>query len=258
MPVTCRRPLSAILTCFVAIATSAAAQNRWRVDPRASLAWWQVNPHLNHLWATTCPEDPAWRPGEGRSSGWVIGEGLKPPKHGYAAVSDTTIVPLYPRKEVSPLCTEAVEGEITVADTARWLGVSGQVTVSGDALITGEERRDAYTRQAILQTERYPQIRFIIDSVVNVTHEADTVRGTAVGKFNLHGVTRPMTAGVRAWPTAGGLRVLAKFHVPAMDLTQVYGLSRFALGLGVTTRIWHHLFMGVDVVLRPQAAASGN
>jgi len=37
-------------------------------------------------------------------------------------------------------------------------------------------------------------------------------------------------------------------------LTSVYGLSRFALGLGVTTKIWMDLFMGVDLLLRPAAA----
>ena len=81
------------------------------------------------------------------------------------------------------------------------------------------------------------------------------MRGTAVGKLNLHGVTRPMTAGVRAWPEAGGLRVLAKFHIPAGELTTVYGFSRFALGLGVQTKIWYHLFMGVDLLLRTQATS---
>jgi hypothetical protein len=61
----------------------------------------------------------------------------------------------------------------------------------------------------------------------------------------------PMKAAVRAWPEAGGLRVLAKFRMPASALVEEYGLSRFSLGLGVMTRIWYDLFMGVDLVLRP-------
>jgi hypothetical protein len=241
----------ALLVALLAVTSHAQAQTRFRIDPRASLAWWQVNPHLNHLWATTCPEEPSWRPGEGRSGGWLIGQGLRPPKQGYAAVSDTTNVPLYPRYEPLPLCTEAVEGEILAADTVRWRGVRGEVKVRAEALVTGEERRDAFARDAILQASRYPEIRFSIDSLVNVTRQADTVRGTAVGVFSLRGVSKPMTAAIRAWPEAGGLRVLAKFAIPAPELTEDYGLSRFALGLGVTTRIWYHLFMGVDVVLRP-------
>jgi hypothetical protein len=243
---------------LIAMGAGARAQTRWTVDPRASLAWWQVNPHLNHLWATTCPEEPSWRPGEGRSGGWIVGRALKPPKQGYAAVSDTTLVPLYPRDSVKAVCTEAVEGQVVVADTAAWRGVRGEIAVQGAALITGEDRRDAYTRQAILETTRYPEIRFRVDSVVGVTRHADTLQGTAMGLFTLRHVSKPMTAVVRAWPEAGGLRVLAKFRIPAIAMTEEYGLSRFALGLGVTTRIWYDLFMGVDVVLRPEGRPAGN
>jgi polyisoprenoid-binding protein YceI len=241
-----------VATTLATLGAGARAQTRWTVDPKASLAWWQVNPHLNHLWATTCPEEPSWRPGEGRSGGWVIGQALRTPKQGYAAVNDTTNVPLYPRYEALDVCTEAVHGEVVVADAARLRGVRGAVTVRSDALITGEERRDAFARDAVLEATRYPVIRFTIDSVVNVTRQADTLHGTAVGVFTLRDVSKPMTARVEAWPEAGGLRVLAKFRIPAPDLTTEYGLSRFALGLGVTTRIWYDLFMGVDVVLRRQ------
>jgi len=247
-----------VLTALVALGSGARAQTRWNVDPRASLAWWQVNPHLNHLWATTCPEELSWRPGEGRSGGWVFDRALKPPKHGYGNVYDTTIVPVYPRPTVSSVCTEAVTGQVLVTDTVAWQGVRGEISVTAAALITGEDRRDQYTRQAILETTRYSEIRFRIDSVVDVTRQADTLRGTAVGVFTLRHVARPMTAAVRAWPEAGGLRVLAKFRIPAPSLTQEWALSRFALGLGVVTKIWYDLFMGVDVVLRPERVPAGN
>jgi polyisoprenoid-binding protein YceI len=243
------RPLF-VAAILAALGPGARAQTRWTIDAKSSLAWWQVNPHLNHLWATTCPEEPSWRPGEGRSAGWVIGQALRPPKHGYAGVNDTTIVPLYPRYEALPVCTEAVQGQVLVADTVRWRGVRGEVRVRGDELVTGEERRDTYSRQAVLETTRYPEIRFTIDSLVGVTRHADTVRGTAVGVLTLRDVSKPMTAGVQAWPEAGGVRVVAKLRIPATELTEEWGLSKFALGLGVTTRIWYDLFMGVDVVLR--------
>jgi len=248
-----RHAFGAALLC-VLTAVAAQAQSRWAADPEASLAWWQVNPHLSHLWATTCPEEPSWRPGEGRSAGWAIGQTLSPPKGGYAAVSDTIHVPLYPRRKVRSVCTEAVTAVVVVADTARLQGIRGQVVVKANTLVGGDVRRDTYARQAVLQTDRYPDIRFTIDSLVSVSRQADTLKGTAVGVFTLHGVAQPMTAAVRAWPEAGGLRVLGKFRVPASELTSVYGLSRFALGLGVTTKIWMDLFMGVDLLLRPAAA----
>jgi hypothetical protein len=248
----------ALLACFGAVVAGVQAQTRWTVDPKSSLAWWQVNPHLNHLWATTCPEEPSWRPGEGRSAGWVIGRALRPPKHGYANVSDTTIIPVYPRYAARDICTEAVRGLVLVSDTARWRGVRGEVTVRAEALITGDERRDAYTRQAVLQTDRYPEIRFTIDSVVGVTQRGDTLAGRAVGVFALHGVAKPITVPVQAWPEADGLRVLGKFHIPAAAMVQDYGLSKYALGLGVATEIWHELFMGVDLLLHRHQAPAGN
>ena len=232
----------------------AHAQTRWTIDPKASLAWWQVNPHLSHLWATTCPEEPSWRPGEGRSGGWVIDRAFRPPKQGYAAVSDTTNVPLYPRPRVRSVCTEAVSGEVVVADQAQWRGVRGQVVVKAAALVGGEERRDAYARQAILETTRYPDIKFRIDSLVNVTRRGDTIIGTAVGMFTLRDVTKPVTASVRGYPAAGGVRVLGKFSIKAEDLVPEYGMSKFALGLGVGARVWIDLFMGVDLVLRSEDA----
>lgn len=244
------RASCALSLCFLAAVASAHAQTRWTVDPTVSLAWWQVNPHLNHLWATTCPQEPSWRPGEGRGAGWVIGE-TRRPKQGYAGVYDTTVVPLYPRLTVRAVCAEAVEGEILVADTVAWRGVRGEVVVKAAALISGEERRDEFAHESVLEASRYPDIRFTIDSVVGLTPVDDTLRGRAMGVFTMHGVSKPMTASVRAWRDAGGLRVLARFRVPAAALTDEYGISKVALGLGVTTRIWYHLYMGVDVVLRP-------
>lgn len=236
-----------VLSLLIATAP-AAAQTRWTVDPKASLAWWQMSPNLNHLWATTCPEEPTWRPGEGRSAGWSL-HGLSPSQTGYAGVADTINVPLYPRWEALPLCTEAVQGHVVLEDAGTWLGARGEVLVNADALVTGHEERDIYTRKAILETTKYRSIRFTVDSVVGVARSADTLRGTAVGVFTLRNVSRPMTAVVEAWPQAGGLRVLAKLRVMASTLTTDYELSKYALGLGVGARIWQDLFMGVDLLL---------
>ena len=253
------RTVAAVLLCFLTAVAGAQAQTRWTVDPKLSLAWWQVSPHLNHLWATTCPEEPTWRPGEGRSGGWNINPELKTKSTtGYQAVADTINVPLYPRTKAEAVCTEAVRGGVTLSDTVRLRGVSGKVAVRADALISGSNERDAYSKRAILQTSRYREVTFTLDSVVNVTRHADTLRGTGVGQFKLLEVTQPMTANLIAWPEAGGIRVQAKLRIPAGNLVPVYGMSRFALGLGVGTKIWQDLFAGVDMVLRPEGAPAGN
>lgn len=244
----------ALVAGLVAVAASAHAQTRWTVDPRASLAWWQVSPHLNHLWATTCPEEPTWRPGEGHSGGWVVDKTLRRPRTGYANDPDTINVPFYPRDTVKSICTEAVAGTVVVADTMSWRVLRGAVAVKGGALITGEDRRDALAHNAILQANRYPEIRFTIDSVVNVTRQGRKLRGTAIGQLSLRDVTKPVTAVVEAWPEAGGLRVLSKVRIPASTLTTEWGLSKFALGLGIGTKIWQDLFVGADLLLRPEGA----
>jgi len=249
-----------LLAGLVAVGAGARAQSRWTVDPKLSLAWWQMSPHLNHLWATTCPEEPSWRPGEGRSAGWVINKELRTVYSGGTTgdqnVADTINVPLYPRAKVETVCTEAVEGQVLIGDTTAWQSVRGVVAVKGASLVTGEHRRDAYAKDAVLQVSRYPAIRFAIDSLVNLTRQADTLYGKAVGVFTVHGVAKPMTAVVRSWPEAGGRRVLAKFRIPVKDLTREYGFSKFALGLGVGTKIWQDVFMGVDVLMRPEAAGA--
>ena len=227
----------------------------WTVDRKASLAWWQVNPHFNQLWATTCPAEPSWRPGEGRSPGWNINPKLRAPKTGDAGVSDTVHVPLYPRDTVRSVCREAVEGRLLLPDAVKWRGARGEVMVRADSLVTGESMRDAYARKSVLQTALHRVIRFTLDSLVDVTRQADTIRGTAVGVVSIHGVDKPLNAAVRAWPEAGGTRVLARLRIPASLLWHEFGMSGIAL-FGVSTRLWKDFFMGVDLLLRPEATGA--
>lgn len=243
-----------LLLGFIVLAApgAARAQGRWSVDSKSSLAWWQVSPNLNHLWATTCPGDSSWRPGEGRSSGWYINPRLKLPKTGYAAVDDTVHVPLFPRSTVYPLCVEAVRGEITTPDTLHWRGVRGTIAVKGDALITGEMMRDVLMHQ-VMQTSSFPEIVFTVDSVTSPRQDGDTLRGTAVGTLTVRGIATPTTAQLRVFHDAGGMRVLSKIRMPATALLELTPRIH-TLGLGVSTNIWHDLFMGTDIVLRPEGS----
>jgi hypothetical protein len=227
----------------------ASAQSRWRVQGNSSLAWWQVNPHLNDLWATTCPADPDWRPGIGHNAGWEINPALRLPSNGFENKSDTVHVPLFPRYQVRHDCVDAVQGEFTVADTAHWSGVHGWLTVRSDAIITGSSWRDE-TMHELLGASSPADIRFTVDSVVDMTHHGDTLVGEAVGNMALHGTNTPMLAAVRAVPDSGGLRVLVRWRMAATELnTLLPGLSHVSLGLDA--RIWQDFFMGADLVLLP-------
>src|SRR5439155_13431959 len=206
-----RRTLVAAGAGLLAAAAALPAQTHWTIDPKTSLAWWQVSPHLNHLWATTCPQEPTWYPGEGRSSGFNIRP--PPPKSGYANTPDTVHVPLYPRYRVGAVCSEAVAGHVLLPDTVKWRGARGQVTVRADALVTGEAMRDVMMHQA-LETARFPDIRFTLDSLVGLIRQVDTLFCSAVGTLTVRGVQQPTTAAVKAFPEAGGIGALAQQGTP--------------------------------------------
>lgn len=228
----------------------AQASVAWTVDRKSSLAWYQVNPHFNQLWATTCPNEFSWRPGEGRSPGWTINPKLIAPRTGLSNVPDTIHVPFYPRPTAQAVCRQAVDGRIMLPDTVTWRGVHGVVTVTADSLVTGENMRDVYAR-TLLRTAHSPLLQFTIDSLADVTRQADTVFATAVGVLSVSGRDKPLNAVVRSWPEAGGIRVLARLRVQARVLWEDFGISKYAL-MGAGTGIWKDFFMGVDVLLRPE------
>ena len=246
-----RRSLAAALAGLLPMAVAAHAQVVWTVDPKASLAWWQVSPHLNHLWATTCPEESTWRPGEIRSFGWKIDPRLKLPT-GTGYEEDTVHVPLFPRDKARPVCGEAVQGRVLLPDTVTWRGARGEIAVNADALVTGLQFRDVMMHH-VLETSQFPEIHFTLDSLVGLTKRADTLRGSAVGTLTVRGVQMPTTAAVKAFPEAGGMRVLAKWRVWAPDLMLQLTPKLNYLGLGVNTAIWRDVFMGADLVFRPEA-----
>ncbi|MBI4420180.1 MAG: hypothetical protein HY560_05085 [Gemmatimonadetes bacterium] len=45
----------------------------------------------------------------------------------------------------------------------------------------------------------------------------------------------------------------ARFDIPPSALSDTYGISTMALGLGVTQTIWKIVHLGVDVVLKPSS-----
>jgi hypothetical protein len=262
--ITCSRSLEARLrrtataaVLFLLTAMATAQAQTWSVDPKGSIAWWQIDPHMNHLWGTTCPQEPSWRPGEGRSGGWTTEEAMnaKTLKTGFNTNSDTSHVPLYPRRRVRFVCTEAIQGVIMVPDTVNWRGTHGEFLIKANALATGEGMRDTYERDAILSVSVYPNIKVTIDSIVQPHRQRDTLYATVVGTWQLRGVTKPFTTKVTAFPEAGGTRVQGKFGIPVRMLVDDFGVYKRSLGLGVMMGIWKTLFMGVDLLVRSESQA---
>lgn len=240
----------AAVVCAIA-APGAASQGRWNIDQESSLAWWQVDPHLNHLWATTCPQDPSWRPGQDRTGGTDYDYALEAPKAGFSNTVDTIPMPAFPRLgQAEPLCAEAVSGEVTVAEPATWGGVTGSIRVLSEALQTGSETRDQFMHRNVLQTNRYRHIEFAIDSVAPL-QVGDTLRGMFHGTLRLLGIRRQFSGPVKAWMEGDNLRVQARLKMLARDLVKEYNVSEYTLGLAVSGGLWRWLFVGVDLLLRP-------
>jgi hypothetical protein len=131
------------------------------------------------------------------------------------------------------------------------------VIILADSLVMGETRRAQYAREMVFESTRFPEIRFRLDSLVNVTRQADTLSGTAMGVLFLHGFDKPVSAVVTVYPDseAGGLRVHAKFRADVRPFTSYFWPGCTYRGcvfsLGVRTDIWKHYFFGADLVLRP-------
>jgi len=256
-----RTVAASLLALFMGLA-NAQAQTRWVVDSKGSLAWWQMDPHMSHLWGTTCPQEPSWRPGEGRASGWSTEEAMnaKTLARGYSyghKVADTANIPLYPRRRARFVCSEAIQGEIVLPDTLKFRGAHGQIAIKVKYVVTGENLRDVYQRDQILAATVHPDVKFTLDSIVDLTRgRGDTIRATAVGTWTLRGITKPISVRVRAHPEAGGIRVQGKFAMDVKQLTAEYGVYQRHLGLGVFMNIWKELWMGLDLLVRPDNSGS--
>jgi hypothetical protein len=238
-----------LLGCVTASAAPALAQVRYEVDQRSSLAWWQIDPNYGHLWASTCPEDPNWQAGEGRTPGSRVD--FKTRKKHVASASKSRVrdVPMYPRLDVYDVCRTAVRGGLLTPDTITWKDARGEVIVLPDSLDTGLEMRSLYARKAIFETHKHREIRFVLDSI-GAIQPGDTIRAVAYGVWQLHGVHAPVAAPIKAWRVAEGMRVQVQWDFPAEQLTDIYKMSKMALEMGTSLGRWNTVYMGVDMILR--------
>lgn len=235
------------LTLLAAVPGYGQSTLRLNVQGALSSAWWQIDPNFGHLWATTCPDDPLWSAGEGRSPGAPAEAGDRHVSSGRKA--NPRDIPMYPRRKLSPVCRNAVRGGIVVEDTITWAGARGEVVVLPDSLETGLDIRTAFARRAVFETGKFREIRFVLDSLGSL-QTGDTIRATAHGTLQLHGVHRVIAAPVKAWREPIGLRVQTHFSFPADDLEKVFQMSRAALAMGTALGRWDSVHMGVDLILR--------
>ena len=228
----------------------------YSIDGTRSLVWWQIDPHFGHLWATTCPKDPSWQPGEGHSGRYSINYKSRPK---YRLTKESEIrVPLFPRDTVRANCGRAVSGTFATSDVRRFAGFKGAIRVLSDSIINGSDVRDNFAYKYIYSTAKYPTINFVIDSVTSVAFSGDTVNAIAVGTFTFRGVEKLSRVQVQGVREGDAMRVRGMFAMPATELRERYNLPRIALGLGLGMKLWDTLFMGFDLILREQTAGAGS
>jgi hypothetical protein len=228
---------------------------RFQVEPASSLAWWQIDPHFGYLWATTCPQDPSWQPGEVHSPGFRYKTSRDPVK-GIPLdkrAMERSKTPVYQRDSATAICTPSVKGEIVAADTTSWKGTKGLIRIHAADLITGLNYRDTFARERILEADAYPDIQFVIDSLIDVKRRADTLEASAMGKLLLHGTTTPWSIPIKAWHERLGMRVTGQLAFPAKDLVSTYKFGLVPLGLGVGAGMWKWMHLGIDAIIVPQS-----
>jgi hypothetical protein len=236
--------------------TVSAQTAQYAVDQSRSLVWWQLDPHYGHLWATTCPRDPSWQPGEGYSAGYAINYKNRP-KYRLTKESESRL-PLFPRDTVRANCRRAVTGSFTASAAAIFRGLKGSITVEPDSITNGSDIRDRFAEKYVYSSAKYPYLKFTIDSLTSVATTGDTITAIAVGNFEMRGILRPTRVQVQGVREASGLRVRGMFAMPAKELRERYDVSKIALGLGVGMKLWETLFMGFDLVFTEQPAKASN
>jgi hypothetical protein len=236
-----------ILAFVVPFQKVEAQQATYVTDQSRSLAWWQLDPHFGHLWATTCPNDPSWQPGEGHSG--RFGTNFKKRPKIKTTTESATAFPIFPRDTVRANCRPSVTGSFTTADVKTFAQVKGNVVVVIDSMTNGSDSRDLFARKYIYSSARFPTVKFTIDSLTAVRVSGDTVNAIAVGTFELRGVQKPTRVQVQGVPEGDAMRVRGLFAMPARELQERYGISRAVLSMGVGAKLWDTLFMGFDLIM---------
>ena len=240
--------LFAMVAILISLRPAAAQSTSFAVDASRSMVWWQLDPHYGHLWATTCPHDRSWQPGEGHSPGYYINYKTRPKIR--TLKENETRIPLFPRDTVRANCRRAVKGSVTMS--GRFAGMNGKISVLVDSITNGADQRDKFANKYVYSSAKYPEVTFTIDSVTSVVMAGDSITGVAVGTFELRGVQKPTRVQVRGNQTPEGLRVRGMFAMPAKELQDRFDVSKVALGLGVGMKLWDTLFMGFDLILAPR------
>ena len=107
------------------------------------------------------------------------------------------------------------EGTVEI-DTAT-SEAEGLVVVDASSGATGNSSRDARMRDVVLESERFPDIRFRPARVVGTRGADDSFRATVEGTFTLHGTDHSMTSAIEGRLDGERVTATCRFSVPYVE-----------------------------------------
>ncbi len=135
--------------------------------------------------------------------------------------------------------TDSVTGSITGA--TELASVRGVVEARTATLSTHNGHRDRDMAKS-LEIDKYPTMRFDLDSVSPGTTEGDSTAVTLYGTFTIHGTTRPATVEGWTWRTGGMVRFRGRTPMDVKD----YGIGGLKKMLGILS-MNEHIEVRIDV-----------
>jgi polyisoprenoid-binding protein YceI len=93
----------------------------------------------------------------------------------------------------------------------------GLVVVDASSGATGNAARDARMHDAVLESERFPDIRFRPARVVGTLGADGSFRATVEGTFTLHGTDHSMTSAIEGRLDGERVTVTCRFSVPYVE-----------------------------------------
>lgn len=122
--------------------------------------------------------------------------------------------------------TTTVTGKLLGANSLT--GVHGWVEAATKTLSTNNDHRDRDMASS-LESDKYPTMRFDLDSVIAGEVQGDSTAVTLLGRFTLHGQARPVTLPGWVWTGARG----ARFRGAAPLNVKDYGVGGLSKMLGM-------------------------
>ncbi|HYV98626.1 MAG TPA: YceI family protein [Gemmatimonadaceae bacterium] len=144
--------------------------------------------------------------------------------------------------------TKTARGALTGAPTLS--AVKGFVEMDAKTLTTNNSLRDHDMRNT-LDVEKYPAIRFDLDSVTVIAEGGDSTRIELVGRMSIHGVTRPLRIPAVLHRTHNELRVTGTYPLVLPN----YGVTKLKRMLG-TLSMNELIHVGIDVTFTANTAGT--